>query len=173
MTNQFNEKEEFYCVYVSGQAEWNFTTDPEDVDETSWELVKFPTKGLTEAQIERMIETYLWEEATQVADSSADFDEEEEEWCDFVENNTTTGYVKYDPSLENHRGLSGFEDERPEHKEWQIKVAEERVRLCEAAAVRNSLTIESRIRDLQLYQESLEQEALQAVFALHALLESK
>lgn len=69
-------------------------------------------------ETEEELITYVWEIECEQA-SGGDFDEDEEEWSDFVARNSSVTVEEYDETDHKHKMLSGAEDKRPGILEYQ------------------------------------------------------
>lgn len=73
--------------------------------------------GWFEAEYE--LEEHIWEVACNEADRCGDFDDENEDWADFVARNSNFSVEEYDETDHYHKMLPGAVDKRPGILEYQ------------------------------------------------------
>ena len=155
-----DSKQSFFLVYAESGHSWH------EPDISSFELVK--ASSLDEAQ------AYEWETRCEYAsDGASDEDYDDEggmEWGDHVESSTTGCTLEYDPTNHEHALLTGYEDERPEHKVALIKQAEERAEHAQQCYLHALTYYESELARLNQRLERDKQRAVEAKAQLRALL---
>lgn len=131
-----------YVYRVDSDYIWHSPSPEDATPDNGWDLIDTDD-----------IDTFLWEERCQVADSEAEWEEDEDEYGDFVENTTYTAYFPYDPAL--HAAHKGYEEQRPEHAVWAKENArirnKEKIRRAETAL----MCIEADLLNLERKREEL------------------
>lgn len=73
-------------------------------------------------ETEEELDEHVWDLMCNEAERCADFDDENEDWCGFVNRNSDVKVEQYDETDPDHKMLSGAENKRPGILEYQ-KVA--------------------------------------------------
>lgn len=84
----------------------------------------FPKLMIVDGQVEWFeteieLEEHVWDVACNEAERCGDFDEENEDWADFVDRNSRVEVEEYDETDHDHKMLLGAEDKRPGIVEYQ------------------------------------------------------
>lgn len=70
-------------------------------------------------ETEEGLEEHVWDVACNEAERYGDFDEENEDWADFVDRNSDVKAEEYDETDHEHKMLPGAENKRPGIIEYQ------------------------------------------------------
>lgn len=122
-----------------------------------------PTAGCgAEVVLTDSIESYSWDMQQQEAENHAEWDETEENWEDFVEANSYSMYVEYNPENPEHYMCSGSEAHRDMTKANEVRLNSKKANIANNIA-RAEARIHEKTREVQ--------ELLDTVFILRKELE--
>ena len=139
--NKMSDKQKaFWCIYAVVESS-GWPTDDEETPNSHWELIK-GTKADAEAE--------LTEWKHQAVQHRKEIEEEYGDKGFEPVINVRTHLVKYDPTKESHVTLVGYEEERPEYHEYQVKNLKLQVEREQASLV----DCVAKYKELQARQEA-------------------